>query len=61
MLIIFLYSFSSFHWMTYKFYFFEYSIFLEFFEDLQILQYFIMSMLKVTFGLRNRPLRNTVT
>ena len=47
--------------MTYKFYFFEYSIFLEFFEDLQILQYFIMSMLKVTFGLRNRPLRNTVT
>ena len=55
--------------MTYKFYFFEYSIFLEFFEysnleifeDLQILQYFIMSMLKVTFGLRNCPLRNTVT
>ena len=37
MLIIFLYSFSSFHWMTYKFYFFEYSIFLEF---LRIYKYY---------------------
>ena len=48
-----MYSFSSFHWMTYNFCFLEYFSFRSFgvfLRSLQMLLYFILLMLKVTLG-----------